>query len=203
MSEPEFTDQTPTDSLYQKLWPYRVPVIFFALGIIFLATAVFLFYQETIRGQSVVISNPYNSSNPPNPSVIKADVEGAVVSPGVYELKVNSRIQDLLIKAGGLSIEADREYVSKNINLAQKLSDGAKIYIPSVGESSSNLSNLSHLININQASARDLESLPGVGPATSAKIISGRPYQTTEELISKKAVGKAVFEKIKDEITVY
>ena len=58
------------------------------------------------------------------------------------------------------------------------------------------------LININSASQTELEALPGVGPVTAGKIIDGRPYQTLEELKSKKAVGNALFEKIKDKLTI-
>ena len=58
-------------------------------------------------------------------------------------------------------------------------------------------------VNINTASQSDLESLPGIGPVTASKIISDRPYQIVEDLVNKKAVSKAVFEKIKDQIVVY
>jgi hypothetical protein len=61
-------------------------------------------------------------------------LEGAVEKPGVYELPLEARVNDLLIRAGGLSAEADREWVAKNLNLAQKLSDGVKVYIPSLEE---------------------------------------------------------------------
>ncbi len=210
MSEPK-QEQISSDFFWQKIWPYRLPLVFFSLGIVFLLTGFFLLYHETTAGQSVVISEPSNSPNPSKPSLIRVDVSGSVVSPGVYELNSYARIQDALIKAGGLSADADRNFVSKNINLAQKLSDGAKIYIPSANENSnpsglssiSNPSTLNHLININLASADELDSLPGIGPATAAKIISGRPYETIDDLLTKKAVGKSVLEKIKDRVTVY
>lgn len=140
---------------------------------------------------------------------IKVDIEGAVEKPGVYEIPFDSRIEDVLISAGGLSVKADREYVSKSVNLAQKLIDGAKIYIPELnGSNNSNISNLpntpnSQLTNINIASESELDKLPGIGPVTAAKIIAGRPYQTLEELVSKKAVSQSVFTKIKDKISLY
>ena len=140
---------------------------------------------------------------------IKVDIEGAVEKPGVYEIPFDSRIEDVLISAGGLSVKADREYVSKSVNLAQKLIDGAKIYIPELnGSNNSNISNLpntpnSQLTNINIASESELDKLPGIGPVTAAKIIAGRPYQTLEELVSKKAVSQSVFTKINDKISLY
>lgn len=140
------------------------------------------------------------------------DVQGAVVSPGVYELKQDSRVQDVLILAGGLSSLADRDWVSKNLNLARKVADGTKIYVPRAGESvSQNISGSENqiigvsegLVNINTASLGELDKLPGIGPVTGQKIIDNRPYSETGELLTKKAVGKKVFEQIKEKITVY
>ncbi len=189
--------------VWQKIWPYRLPILFFGIGLILLIITGFLFYWESSKGQSIEISQ-----TPSDQSIttIKIDVEGAVEKPGVYELTKDSRIKDSLVAAGGLSADADREYVAKNINLAQKLIDGTKIYIPQKNENLINLSNsgnASTLINLNLASASELDKLSGVGPTTAQKIIAGRPYQSVDELLSKKIVGKSVFEKIKDQITIY
>ena len=142
--------------------------------------------------------------------MILVDVSGAVKSAGVYKLADGSRIEEAVKAAGGFSEDSDKNYISKYINLAQKLVDGTKIYIPAVGESVSAAKvgqvagvNTSAKININTAAQSELESLAGVGPVTAAKIISGRPYQKIEELTDKKIIGKAIFEKIKDSIVVY
>jgi len=136
---------------------------------------------------------------------LMVDVAGAVQKPGVYALDANSRVQDALIKAGGLSSQADREYIAKTINLAQVLSDGMKIYIPVVGSVvSGEVGGASTgKVNINTASAATLDTLSGVGPVTIDKIISQRPYGSVEELLSKKSVTTSVYEKIKDEVSVY
>lgn len=145
-------------------------------------------------------------------SKIVIDIQGAVVSPGVYTLEGDVRIKDALIAAFGLSSDADREWIAKNINQAAKIQDGAKIYIPKYGESlsaskgletSAGLVSASGLININSASKSELESLPGVGPVTAGKIIDNRPYTAIDELKAKKVVGQNVFEKIKDKISIY
>lgn len=144
-------------------------------------------------------------------SVIMVDIEGSVIKPGVYKLAPDSRIQDALVAAGGLSIDANREYVSKKLNQAQKLTDGMKLYIPSQTDhnasqdiiSSGSEANASGQININSASASELDSLPGIGAVTAGKIIAGRSYTSIEELTSKKIVSPSVFEKIKDKISVY
>lgn len=138
-------------------------------------------------------------------SEIYVDVSGEVQKPGVYKLEGNSRTQDAIIAAGGFTADADRQYVSKGMNLAAPLTDGMKIYIPKKGEAAPVASNKSltagssgGLMSINSASQSELESLPGIGPVTADKIISGRPYGSVDELKSKKVVGSATFEKIKD-----
>lgn len=147
-----------------------------------------------------------------NQKFILVDVSGAVVKPGVYKLAEGSRVEDAIALAGGLADKANVEYITKYINLAQKLTDGAKIYLPFAGESPptsggqtgvSGVAQAKINININNASQSELEALPGIGPVTAAKVISGRPYQKIEDLLSLKIVSKKVFEQIKDSVTVY
>jgi len=149
-------------------------------------------------------------------SKISVDVEGKVQKPGVYTLPEGSRIQDALIAAGGLSSTADRVYVSKHLNQAQKVIDGGKIYIPAIGEtqaanipaeahdtmsnSSASTTDTSGMININSALEAQLDTLPKIGPVTAKKIIGGRPYQDINELVSKKVLGQKTFEGIKEKI---
>ncbi len=115
----------------------------------------------------------------------------------------------------GLPEKADRNWVEKNLNLAAKLSDGAKIYIPKLGELQNNTTNFvqgissegnvtgsNSLINVNTVSASELDTLHGVGPVTAQKIISNRPYQSVDELLSKKSVNSKVFSQIKDKVSV-
>ncbi len=143
--------------------------------------------------------------------MISVDVSGAVNKSGVFKLSADSRIEDAIKAAGGFSESANQEYISKYLNMAQKLSDGSKVYVPLAGEQVPNSgsgavagTSAQTKVNINKASEGELvDALLGVGPATASKIISGRPYQTIEDLFNKKVVGKAVFEKIKDQIVVY
>lgn len=141
---------------------------------------------------------------------ISVDISGSIKTPGVYKLNDGDRIEDAIEAAGGFSENANQEYISKYINLAQKLVDGSKVYIPKVGEqipirgqAGSVAGATITSVNINTATQAELEALPGIGPVTASKIISDRPYQKVEELLSKKIVSKAVFEKIKDQIVVY
>jgi len=139
---------------------------------------------------------------------IFVDISGAVNETGVYEFSQNERISDAIKRAGGLTDDANNEYIDRNLNQAQKLSDGMKLYFPFEDEevstvlgSSSETQSTGGLININSASKSQLESLPKIGPVTAEKIIAGRPYNGVEDLLIQKVVGNSVFEQIKDLIT--
>lgn len=147
-----------------------------------------------------------------NTNTISIDVEGAVASPSVVKIASTARIQDALVAVGGLSATADRVWVEKHVNLAAKLTDGAKIYIPKLGEQvdtgstagdSGIVQDINQQININSATSDQLDSLPGVGPVTAQKIIAGRPYSTVQDLQTKKIVSNSVYLKIKDSIVAY
>lgn len=139
---------------------------------------------------------------------IVVDVAGAVAKPGVYKLKASVRVANAIEAAGNFSKNADLGWVSKSLNLAAKLQDGAKIYIPAKSEAGSSIlgtstSGTAGKININTVGQAQLESLPAVGPVTAGKIISGRPYSSVEELLTRKILGKSTFEKIKDLVSVF
>jgi len=194
---------------------YWLPLALFFLGLIFFIYGLIGFLGLASKQQDITFKQTDSVSTSVkteqvNQNSILVDVEGAVVAAGVYKLAQTSIIQDALVASGGLSANADREFVSKNINLAAKLYDGAKIYIPKVGETESSLpqtstadTSTSSLININTASSDALDGLPGVGPATASKIISGRPYTKPDDLLNKKVVSSKVFAGIRDKISVY
>lgn len=147
------------------------------------------------------------------------EIAGAVEKPGVYHLAKTSRVEDLLIAAGGISANADRIWVEKTINRAAKLIDGQKLYIPDedyqtdvLGDKSeggikvdqgTSGSRSNQLININTASLKELDSLPGIGPVYGQNIIEQRPYSSVSDLSSKGVLKPATFEKIKDLVAVY
>ncbi len=185
-----------SDKIYEFINDYKIPLTFTVLAVFLMGTAIFL-WQSSNSSDKISFSQEETEAGP-----IKVDIEGAVLRPGVYELLSGSRISDLLIKAGGLTAEADREWVSKTLNLAAKLADGGKVYIPT--KNTTNTTNTTNnSININTATASELDTLPGVGPVTAQKIIDGRTYQTVEELLSRKIVGQSTFEKIKGSLSVY
>ncbi|MFH0864255.1 MAG: ComEA family DNA-binding protein [Candidatus Gottesmanbacteria bacterium] len=201
-------EEKDSDSWLQEIVTfYRIPLIFAILSLFLLGGAILIWQSNNKSATVSFIQEDNNIAS--NSGKIKADIEGSVVNPGVYELNSGSRIQDLLIMAGGLTATADREWMNRSLNQAAKVADGAKIYIPMVNDAtvskvdSSEQKATNELISINSASLSELDTLSGVGPVTAQKIIDGRPYQTIEELVSRKIVGQSVFEKIKEKISLY
>lgn len=155
-----------------------------------------------------------NEAKGSSTDVLIVHIDGAVASPGVYELDKDARVQDAVVAAGGLSDSAD----TTALNLAAKLSDGQKIHIPDEGEvqtaqslqsgssTESYVSGTNDLININSASIDELDSLPGVGPSTAAAIVSDREklgsFSSIEDLMRVSGIGEKKFEKLKDYICV-
>lgn len=187
----------------------------FIIGMMLLSVGLIQFFLSSSKTNDIEFQSGQTIADASESSRLKnivVDVSGAVARPGVYSFQDNSRIQDALIAAGGLSAQADREYVAKSINLAALLKDGIKIYIPKVGEnvqqiqsSTSNLpSDQSSIsgISVNNASSQELDSLPGIGSVTAQKIINGRPYSSIEELQTRKIVSSKVFDEIKDKISL-
>ena len=192
-------------SFLEKLEKFKLPIALSFLGIVLIIGGIFASGLNRQKPKDFPKESLVQSQK-----MISVDVSGAVENAGVYQLPNNSRIEDAIKLAGGFSEKANQEYISKYLNMAQKLSDGSKVYVPSEGEQVSSIGttqvagvSTSSQVNINTASESELDSLPGVGPVTASKIISGRPYQSVDELQSKKIVSKAVFEKIKDQLVVY
>ncbi|MBE4908050.1 helix-hairpin-helix domain-containing protein [Bacillus luteolus] len=143
-------------------------------------------------------------------STVYVDVKGAVVRPGVYELKNGSRVKDALELAGGVNPEAE----VNNVNLAELLVDEMVIYVPKVGEEinepNETLTGSSKknddLISINKATIEELQTLPGIGPSKAAAIIEYREqnggFATIDEILSITGIGPKTLEKFRDKITL-
>lgn len=203
------------DKIKQIFKQYYLPIVLGIGGIVLLLYGLI---QSIVpqNKEEIIFESAQEAAASESASLITVDVSGAVGKPGVYELSSDARVQDALIAAGGMSSDADRVAVARGLNLAARVTDGGKIYIPFEGDSSMVSSGSpqsgsqtvlgttqSGLININSASESELDTLPGIGPVTASKIIANRPYEKIEDLLSKKAVGNATFEKIKDKISVY
>jgi competence protein ComEA len=149
------------------------------------------------------------------PAELIIDVQGAVVRPGVHRLAGGSRVGDAIEAAGGYSGQVDLAAASATLNLAAPLTDGAKVHVPARGEvtgsgpsgggGSGGDNGAGGLINLNIATAEQLDTLPGIGPVTAAKIIAAReeaPFATLDELDSRDVLGTATLEKIRALVTV-
>jgi len=194
-------------------------LIFILVGLILVGLGVISYKTGGLTGGSRVevldgSTGSQDTTSEENLAFIVVEIAGAVEKPGVYKLPLSSRIDDLLIISGGVSANADRGWLEKNINRASKLTDGQKLYIYSQSEvlSANTTGGIKldqvilgvengRLININSASLSDLDTLPGIGPVYGQSIIEHRPYSTIEELLSKGVLKESVYEKIKNKIT--
>lgn len=145
---------------------------------------------------------------------IKVHISGQINQEGVYEVNAGDRLDDLIKQAGGLSPDAD----SKSLNLAMKLEDQMKIYIPSVNEALDDKDISSYqlvskpdsvskegIININTASKDELMTLPNVGEKRAQAIIDYREnkkFESIEEIKSVTGIGEKYYQSMKDLITV-
>jgi len=142
------------------------------------------------------------------PSLLLVDVEGAVRHPGVVRLAAGSRVADAIAAAGGYSGSVDAAAASTGLDLADTLQDGAKVLVPQRGTASAGgaaASPQAGKVDLNHATAAELDALPGIGPVTAAKIIASRaqqPFRRTDDLRTRKLIGAAAFAKLQALVTV-
>lgn len=208
------------DKLKELVVSYKLPIAFTLLGVVLLSGGVSASFSQ-IAPKSLKLEDLPKGSIVSAENITKditIDISGAVKSPGVYHFEKDSRVEDAIRQAGGFADTAHKQFVSKSLNLATKLSDGQKIYIPFEGEiasvapvavlgaisttTSNPAAQTGSKINLNTATQSELESLTGIGPVTAAKIINARPYNAVGELLSKKVVSKSVYEKIKADVGI-
>ena len=197
-----------------SIWQtYKIPILLGGVSLLCIALSLVLLLKSHQASAPIEFSSDIEATVAGVMAQLTVDIEGAVVVPGVYQLPMGSRVEDAITAAGGLSNEADAARIAGSINRAAKLSDGAKLYMPKKGDgeggtslsSSANMGSstaFDNLVNVNAASQSRLEELMGVGPVTAKKIIDNRPYQTLEELVSKKAMSQSLLNKLKDQLTL-
>jgi competence protein ComEA len=175
-------------------------------------------------GSAVVVGAVDASEGPvhcsPEGTGVVVDVGGAVLHPGVYHLPRGARIGDAITAAGGFGPRVDAARATADLNLAALLSDGQQVRVPSRddagaspgtstgagGPSAPSGAGSGRLVNLNTATESELEALPGIGPATAAKIIAARettPFASVQELRDRKLVGQKTFDGLKDLVSVH
>lgn len=176
--------------------------ILFGLFVGLLSSGFILLVASQPRGKPIEIIPP------PTPGPLLIHVTGAVINPGLYELPRNSRAGDAVKMAGGFSAEADTEFA----NLAAPLQDGQQVIIPNKGDISVQVSSRNpvsaqnqQVININAASADELQELPGIGPTRAQDIIEYRDqhgaFQSIDDLLNVPGIGPTTLENLKELIT--
>lgn len=167
--------------------------IVFGVLVGLLAAGVILVAVSRPRG------NPVTLLPAPTPGMLTVYVSGAVATPGVYNLPEGSRVEAAILAAGGFSPSAE----TAGINQAALLVDGQQINVP--GNINTGQINLGR-VNINTATAVEMDALPGIGPTTAQAIIDYRlqhgPFQFIQDIQNVPGISPATFDKIKDYITV-
>ena len=178
-----------------------------ALSAIVVATSAFFVVRGTSQEIEVIAPELTVSESV---AKVTVDVAGAVTNPGVYSLPINSRVIDALKAAGDTLKGAD----VSDINLARVIKDGEQVYIypPQKGGSSVRVSpqrakaKQTGPIALNRASAKELESLDGIGPVLAARIVAYRkvngPFVNIEDLLKVSGIGAAKFGQFKEKLRV-
>ena len=189
-------------------------IIIGLIGIIIISIIIYYMTQK-IGNDEIIIENTESiEEEEVIEEKIAIHMTGCVKNPGIIELKEGERIDDAIQLAGGLTEEADLT----NVNLAYKVEDGQKIYIPSIHdieekeiiqenqEEIFGKENETGKVNINTAKQTELETLPGIGPTIALRIIEYRKengeFTDIEELKEVEGIGEAKWEQIKDFVEI-
>ena len=210
------------EAIIEKIKEYKIIVICTGLGLLvggffLLKPAPQTLVKETnLQAEVAAVSKDSSTEKevkeePLEQDLITVDVKGAVKSPGIYDLPVGSRVNDAVQKAGGLTEQAD----SKSLNLAQKVSDEALVYVPTKGEAAASQQTVSGTasstskekkINLNKASLEELKQVKGLGGKRAQDIIDHREsngkFKSVDELKKVSGIGAKTIEKLKDYVTV-
>lgn len=158
--------------------------------------------SDSVLAEGAIDGNSSISNVEQLPNKPIAYITGAVVSPGLYEYENSATYGDMVKLAGGLLPYADIE----SVNMAKPVNAGDHIHIVFNFHGNPEVLLRGNKININTATAKELDSLPGIGPAMAKRIEEYRsqkgPFTSIEGIKGVKGIGDGVFKKIKDKITI-
>jgi competence protein ComEA len=178
-------------------------LILVALAALLAGAIMYVAVQQ--RNDPPPLEIDFGEATPGGP--IEVYITGAVAEPGVYEIEDGDRVVDLLNEAGGPAPDADLEA----INLATRLHDEDQVVVPRQGQAAapgatSQVAGTTAPVNINTATQNDLMALQGIGEAYSQRIIDSRTadgvFASTEELVSRRILPRATYERIREQVTV-
>jgi len=207
---------------FWQFWKNQGRFILLGAGIGLLILGFFLLLTDSFKPAADVeffsAEENLGSNSEKSPQIIMIDIGGAVNRPGVYQFDNNDiRLTQAIEAAGGISSQAAHSWMDKNLNLARKVADGEKIYIPyqqeiDLGTNQAGPSGqiagieINRLVNINTAGVEELCTLSGIGPSFAQKIIDYRTqnngFVSIEEIMAVDGIGEKTFEKIKDKISL-
>lgn len=159
-----------------------------------------------------------DTTAPPAPELV-VHVAGAVARPGIVQLPAGARVVDAIAAAGGAADDADVD----QLNLAAPLADGVQVRVPHHGETvaapvtpappggggggaAGGVPAAPVVVDLNRASAAELEQLPGIGPSLAAAIVTWRtdhgPFERVDDLLDVPGIGPAKLATLADHVTV-
>lgn len=216
------------ENVLEKIKQYKLALVIALIGVVIAGFMMLqreqkqenniqqLMEQTSYSSSSIIEKSKQRSESDQgdkNEGMVTVDVKGAVKKPGVYQLKSSSRVHDALLKAGGMTDEADL----KSINQAQKLVDEAVVYVAKVGEnvvdvttntsaSTATSQAKAGLVNLNTATEADFQTISGIGQKRAQDIIAYREangkFKSVDDLKNVTGIGAKTLEKLKEYVTV-
>lgn len=189
-----------SESLVENSLHPKIPFLFLVLlGLGIVGGGIYFWWTPQSRMENT--PHPVRSTSTQfSSSSIFVDINGAVVTPGLYRFSLPVRLADVLERAGGLKPGADLQYVAEKLDLARKVKDEEKIYIPFKGQSIVPISQQEavnpDLLSVNTATLDQLQNLPGISLKRATLIVHSRPFVSLDEFQQKLKLPAKSFQKI-------